>query len=129
MAVFTHRITRKVATAGLSISSEKAYTGDGQGSRDIAIPDSTTDLQVDISIDVSQIQAIFMLSDKDLTLETNDGATPADVINLKAGVPYVWHAGSYFTNLLATDVTKLFLTNNSGSAARFQLEVVVDSTP
>lgn len=127
--MYTHTLTRKITTPGRSVNAENTFSGDGQSSRTISVPDSTSDKLVNLAMDVSQIQCIYMKSDQDLTVETNDGAAPDDTINLLADKPYVWHAGSYFANLLTVDVTKLYLTNNSGAEAMFELEVVVDSTP
>jgi len=81
-----------------------------------------------MTIDVSQLKAIYILSDQNITLETNSGSAPADTLNLLANVPYVWHTGSYFTNLLTTDVTASYWTNASGSVANVNIELVVDPT-
>ena len=109
---------------------EAARTGGAQASVSESIPDSSTDLEVTFTLDVSAIQSIYIKSDEDLTLETNSGGSPTDTITLKAGVPYIWHAGSYHTNLLTADITaNIFLTNASGSAALLEIEVVTDPTP
>lgn len=129
MPTFSQTITHSVTGTGIGINSSNTYSGDGRDGRSIAVADSTTDLLVDIAINVSEIQSIYMRSSTDLKVETNDATTPDETINLLAGKPYVWSTGSYFANLLATDITKLFLTNASGAAATFDLEVVIDSTP
>lgn len=61
--------------------------------------------------------------------QLSGGTGPGDFIDLKAGKPYIWHTDSYFTNKLTVDVTALYLTNASGAASSFQLEVVTDPTP
>ncbi len=126
---FTHTITRQWSGGGRSIKGSQTYTGSAEQSIAEDVPDSTTDMLVVTSLDVSQIKAIFILSSADLTLETNDGATPTDTINLKAGVPYEWNTDSYDTLKLTADVTALYLTNASGGQAKFELEVVYDATP
>lgn len=126
----THNLGVNWSGGGLSLSASNAYSGTGEANiLAESVPDSTTDQQVNVAIDVSAIQSVYILSDQALTVETNNGTTPDDTITLVANTPYIWHTGSYFTNLLTTDVTALFLTNASGSTATFDLRCVYDSTP
>lgn len=127
---FAHEIVKKLVTPGKSINNTKTYTADGSDSREIAVPDSTTDMQLDIAIDVSAVKSFFITSDQDLKVEANDGTTPTDpAIDLVAGVPYEWTIDSYDEFKFTVDVTKLFLTNASGTDAVFKLEVLQDTTP
>lgn len=126
---FTHTLKFGWGTGARSLEDNPTFSGDGQESLQIAIADSVTDQLASIAIDVSAIQAIYMVSDQDLTVETNSASVPDETLNLLANKPYVWYTGSLFTNLLATDITALYLSNSSGSAATFELEVVVDATP
>lgn len=125
---FTHTIGRNWASGSRSIEAANGYSGDAQESLDVNVADSETDFEVAFQLDVSQIQAIYIKSDQDLILETNSGGSPVDTLALLAGKPYVWTADDLWVNLLTTDITALFLTNASGSTARFQLEVVSDPT-
>ena len=128
---FTHKIIETWTSGNRSIATESDYSGDAQESKDVSIPDSETDYLVNFALDVSQIQAIFILSDQDITLETNDGGSPVDTISLLAGKPYIWKkTDSYDTCKLTTDITALYITNTGNSAAaRLQIEVVKDDTP
>lgn len=126
---FTHSIGQSWAGSGRGISGTISNAAEGQQSIGVTVPDSTTDMQVDIAIDVSETKSIYMKSDQALTVETNNGGAPVDTIVLIANQPYVWYTNSYFTNQLETDVTALFLTNASGSAATFELELLEDPTP
>lgn len=115
-------------SANVGITKSVVCTG-GQVIRlDESIPDESTDLAVALALDVSQIKGLYIVSDQDLTLETNSGSAADDTIALVAGVPLVWHPGCYMTNPLATDVTALYVTNASGAAARLQAEIIVDPT-
>ena len=129
MAVFSQTITEIVAASGVGISSSNTFSGDGRSGRSVTVPASTTDHFVDLAINVSEIQSIYMVSDQALTVETNSASVPDDTIVLIAGRPYIWSVNSYFANLFTTDVTALYLTNAVGTDAVFQLEVVVDATP
>ena len=126
---FSHSIVQNWAGNGRTIGSSNSFSGDGQESRSVAVPPTTSDQLVNFALDVGQIKAIYMKSNVDLTVETNSSSAPDDTISLLAGIPYIWYTGSYFTNLLTTDVTALYLSNAGAVAAAFELEVVHDSTP
>ena len=132
MPSLTADITQTIKIGGDVVSKLVSYTGTGRTTVEILaaeLPDSTTDLEVNVNLDVSQIKALYMVSTQALTVETNSASVPDDTIVLVANTALVWWAGSYYTNLLATDVTAMFLTNASGSAAQFTLEVIHDATP
>ena len=111
---FTHTIEVNWKGAGREIKASNNYSGDAQGpSIDVVVADATADQEVVISIDQSQIKAIFMLSSVDVLIETNSSAGTADLINLIGGKPYIWYTGSLDTNLITQDVTAMFLTTVS----------------
>lgn len=114
---------------GVSTSNAFTFTGDGRESRQVVVPDSTTDKLVNIAIDIDQMRLIYIVSDQDITLETNNAGTPQETIALKAGKPLVWYLGSYFALPFAGDVTSMYLTNASGSEALFELHMIHDATP
>lgn len=128
---FTHTSSIGWTNGSRSIVTTKQYTGGAQQSINEAVNDSVTDLEMIIAIDVSAIKHIYIKADVDMTLETNDGTTPTDTINLKANVPYIFNADidAYFTNLLTADVTSIFMTNASGTDGTLELEVLTDPTP
>lgn len=104
-------------------------TGSGLPGLDESIPDSSTDLAVTYSLDVSAVVGFFMVSDAAVTIETNDGTTPDDTMTLTAGVPYVWYTGKPEAFAFTTDITALYVTNSSGGAARLQIKALSDATP
>lgn len=125
---FTHTLARTWLGEGRSIESPTTYTADAQESLNLTVPADSTDLLVALQLDVSQIRAIYFVSDKTLTLKTNSDSAPDETINLVAGVPYMWAFGDYLVNLLATDITAIYLTRGSGDDAQFQLEALSDPT-
>lgn len=125
----TLAITQQAGTGGQILSASKAYTASLLKKLDESIADSETDKQVVFTLDVSEVKAIIILSDQDLLMEVNDADGAGGSMSLLAGVAYVWTSDSYDTFKLGTDVTGLFMTNASGSAARFQLWAIVDATP
>ncbi len=126
---FSQTVTQGWSGNGRGYTASKAYSADGSESRDVSVPDSSTDLEVVIGIDYDEVVNLFLYSDQDVTIETNSGSVPDDTISLKAGVPLNWNADSYFDNPLSADVTSLFITNASGAAATVRIEVLQDSTP
>lgn len=127
---FNQTITRSVSSAGgRSINKSNTYSADGLEAREVSIADSVTDQLVNFTLDVSELKSIYMVSDQDLTVETNDSAAPQETISLLADKPLLWQHDSYFAIPFAGNITKLYLTNSSGSTAIFNLEVVHDSTP
>lgn len=96
----------------------------------VEVANAETDKLLAIAgIDVSQLKGLWIDSDQDVTLETNNGTTPDDTIVLKADVPYVWMEGSPATLLLTADVTAIYCTNASGATATVRLRAIQDGTP
>lgn len=130
MANFEHTIVLGWNDGSRGISTENAYEGGAQGpSIDEEITADAVDQLVSFALDVSQLKAIFILAQGNMTLETNSGAAPDDTINLKAGVPYIWTTDSYDTCKLTVDVTKLYMTETSSATNRLRIECVFDATP
>jgi hypothetical protein len=126
---FAHTHSVSVNTDEGVLTYSKAVTADKKQAVDVPVADSESDYEILIAIDVSTVKSIYIVSDQDVTLETNDGGTPVDTISLKANVPYVWHTDSYDTLQLTTDVTAFYITNASGSTANIKTRVLEDSTP
>lgn len=128
---FTHTIGMSWGSGARSLAANKAYTGDLQSSINQAVASDASELEVIVAIDVSEVEVFYMKSDVDLTVKTNSSGAPDDTIVLVANVPYEWTVDSYDSFLLSTDVTSLFLTNDSNpaTAGTLELEVLADPTP
>lgn len=126
---FTHVVTDRVQTPTGTYDFPNSYAGSSTVEVDEDVTTGQTNFQINVAIDVSTIKSIVINSTQNVTLETNSGGSPSETINLAANVPYKWHVGSYFANLLATDITAIFITNSSGSTANVTLRCVQDSTP
>jgi len=126
---FTHTQVIQYQTAGRTLVKSYSLTGGSQTSVSESIPDSSTDELVNFTLDVSTCTSFYMASDQDMTIETNSGGSPIDTIVLVADVPYIWNTDSYDSFLLGTDVTALYATNASGSAATLEVEALFDPTP
>lgn len=126
---FSHDVIEKWTDGARTIEKVTVKTGNAQTSLSEDVPDSSTDLEIAFVLDVSEVKAIYIVSDQDLTLETNNGGSPVDTLSLVADEPVVWHSTSLHSNPFSTDITALFATNASGSAAVLQIEVLYDPTP
>lgn len=126
----THRITHKIESPEGTIEKINDYAANSnQNIVGEMIADGQTNKQLSFTLDVSAVKSFFMVSDQDVTFETNDGSSPDDTIALKAGVPYDWNTDSYDAFLLGTDVTAIFITNASGETATLEIRAVQDPSP
>lgn len=110
------------------INTSKVYSSGAVVSISESVADSVTDQLHALVVDVTQIKAVFIHADVAMTVEFNDSGTGVPTIVLVANVPYLWTTDFYYTNLLTTDITKVYVTNASGSAGTFKFEVIVDPT-
>lgn len=111
-------------------SWDAAYENTVSGSSLVSLTETCADsgtTDITVAIDVSAVKGIIMSSNKAVTVTTNSG--PDNTIALAAGVPYVWTTNNLDTLALTVDVTAIHVTNASGSAATFDLQVLSDATP
>lgn len=126
---FTHTITYKIVEGSNQIEKSIAISAGQKVSISEAITDGTTDGEVALAIDQSQLKSLYIVADQALVLETNDGAAPDDTITLVANSPVVWQYGTGLTCPITVDITtNLFVTNASGSTATLQCEFLIDPT-
>lgn len=124
----TFQINKRVVTPNQTIDLAQSYTGSLGITLDETATQSTT-TEFGLTLDVSAVKAFVVTSDKAVTLKTNDSGTPDDTLSLLANKPYEWNTDSYDTFKFGTDITSLFVTVAGGTAARIQLEAIVDATP
>lgn len=128
MATFT--LDTRLAMPAGDVRITKEFTAAAELARiEESIADAQTNKIVSWACDVSQVQIIIISSDKALTIKTNNSGAPDDTLELVANVPYVWHVGAYAAFALGTDVTVLYVTNASGSAATLKIAGLYDPTP
>lgn len=126
---FTHVVSQSIDSGAGAITKSKTYTNSGRISISEDIATAITDGPIIVAIDVSAVESFLLVSNQDVTIETNNATTPSDTINLLAGVPYIWTTDSYDTLKLTVDVTIIYVTNASGATATIQIEALVDATP
>lgn len=128
---FTHAVTTQWEQSNNSLSYRTEITADTEKNVSLSVPDSTTDDQVSLAIDVSALKSIVIASDQDITVETNSGSVPDDSFTILANNPLVWNNDSPLPNPFASavDVTDLYITNASGADAAVEVRTLVDGTP
>lgn len=126
---FTNTTLERVTVGNDNLSQSNSISAASRVSLDETIADSTTDGAVGFTLDISAVKSFYMVSDQDILVEPNDGSTPDDPISLVAGIPYVWYTDKYDAFWFGTDITVLYITNASGSAANLKIEALVDPTP
>ena len=73
-----------------------------------------TDSLIGVTFAVAALLGIELVSNVDLTIETNSGSSPADTIHLKANRPLVWRKNDgYFANPFGTNVTGFYITTTA----------------
>jgi hypothetical protein len=81
-------------------------------------------------IDVSALEMLWIKSNKDMVLKTNDGTTPDDTLTLVAGEPQAWASGTDIVCPLGTDVTAFFATTGAAVGDTvLEMEFILDPTP
>lgn len=81
--------------AGRVVASENAIiSGDAVEEFNVSCP-GTSNVLVPVSIDVSTLVALWVVSDKEVTMTFNDDGSPdaPSPITLAAGIPYWWYTG------------------------------------
>lgn len=123
-------INRNIVAGGKSINSRLSLSGGALYELDETIPSGEqTDLAVALVIDVSQMVAIYLHSDKAVTLEFNSSSSPSKTITLVANQAFSWDNLSGHTNPFgSTDVTGVFVTKAGTPAARLRGYVLTDPT-
>ena len=124
---FTHTRTQTLVAPSGTISNTKSYTGTANVEIDEAVDNGASNTQFALNLTVAQIQSIEIVSDQAITLRFNSTGAPAPLMALVAGKAYEWDTDAYFTNLLTTNITTLYISNASGVTANFKLRCVYNA--
>lgn len=124
-------VASTIRYGGLTISESDSIDAGGINVIDEAIPNSSADLLVNLTLDISKAVLLCFQSDQAIVIETNDGTTPADTITLAAGERWYWKSGegTALTDILSADISGLYVTNASGAVANLKVIAAQDPTP
>ena len=127
---FTHNIRQVWASAGDSVDRALNLTPDAEDKRSLSVATGVTDQQVLIAFTLASLVDYYIVSDKNVTLETNSiTGAGGDVISLVAGQPITWSSAANQAKHFTVDVTTIYLTNASGATATIEIRIGKDSTP
>lgn len=122
-------VNMKMSVGTRTVGAIKTFSGNSYSSIDEEVTIGQSPRDIIVAFDVSAVKAFLCQSDQDVTFTTHKTAGVAQVINLKANVPYIWHTDSYDTFKLTDDVIKVVIINGTGVDAQIKIEVVEDPTP
>jgi hypothetical protein len=124
-----HTLTLAWTRNGETITKGVNLNIEGEQNIDVVVGGGVSNKQVLATIDVSALALVYITSDQDVLIETNNSSSPAEAINISADKPLIWYLGCAWANPFATDVTALYLTRASGDAANVQIRYGYDATP
>lgn len=127
MADISHVLTLSWARSGESIAQSVTISDNGELNRNVTVAPATTDFPVAAVIDVSEVKALYIHSDQNVTIETNSSSAPANTLTVTANKPLVWYTGCGLVNPLTVDVTSIFITNAGATAANVRIRVLIDT--
>lgn len=118
----------RVTIGGVTTTHTRTKSAGSLKSISKAIPDSSTNLQVAYTLGFSACKFFKIVADQVLTVKTNSSSVPDATLVLVANEPYIWADGMLGAFLIADDITTLYVTNASGSAATLVIQSLEDPT-
>lgn len=116
----TKTITIKYDLDGQTFTRDVQISAGASFAIEETIPASSTDLQIVITCDVSQVKYFAIEAiDGDMTVEVNSSSAPDKTFTLTADVPQVWYTGCGHSQLAGgTDWTTAYVTSVQGGTLR-----------
>lgn len=127
-------ITYRTNNGSVSVPAVEV-SGDAELVYDDTIPAGTTNKQIVLALDVSEVKGFVMAcpaisATKTIVIKTNSTSSPANTLTLTSAVPgVVYYTGQTGANPLTTDVTSLYVTSTDTVDRRLQIYVCADITP
>lgn len=130
--MFTHTQILSWTSANGTLTSNVQASADAETALRIEVPHEATNLLVAFALDISECKALCFLSNKAITIKTNDPVTPDDTIALAPNVPWTWITGGYVAAPpLSADITALYIDNEGTTEdddATLEIRCLYDST-
>jgi len=111
---------------GATLSGAFTETGSTEVTLDSTVAASQTDSLIACAFDKDTLQSVFIVADRDCSLQTNSAGSPPTTIALKSGIALQWSASAaYHANpFAAADVTAFYLTTGAGGSTRLQARIL-----
>lgn len=125
-------VTQSVRIGNNTVSYSVTKTNEGEQTLSTTIATGVTNREYSLAFTTTNVDVLYLYSSQDVTLKTNDSGSPADTITLDAANPLVWVKDSgvpFPLDGTAGAITKLFVTNASGSTATLEFHILKDATP
>lgn len=87
------------------------------------------DQEVLVMVDVSQLVALLIQCDENVTIKVNNPNTPAATLTRKANKSLIWSDDCGFECPLTVDVTALYVTHSGTTAPKLKMRFASDPTP
>lgn len=124
----THNISFRFQRGNDVIEKKVVSAAGGEGNLDEPIPIAASDLLVAWVCDFSQMKSFYMVADQDLSIDTNQAHPGIEEFELKANEPTVWTENCGLANPFSTDVTALYVSNDSGVETILKVRKLEDPT-
>lgn len=117
-------VTLSVATGADTKTGKIVASGNGGIIDDIALSASQTNLHVILGFKITDLvaSALVFVADQACVIKTNSSSAPDDTIHVPAG-------GFVNVGSLAADITSIYVTNSSASAATLSIRGCCNVTP
>lgn len=117
-----------------SVLISKSYSADSVQSLSVAVADAATDAVIDLALTFARMKWLIVNTDQTILLESADGSSAnAESHTITANAPLIWFHDDPVANPIndgvLTKITKLLVTNSSGSTANLTIEAGYDPTP
>lgn len=99
------------------------------GVPEFVIAADAEDLEVACPFVIADTSAIYIRFSQEMTIKTNSDSAPDDSFTLPANHPLVWDDTMVYDNPFTANVTKFFITNESGTQATGLIRIAQDVTP
>jgi hypothetical protein len=73
-------------------------------------PAASTNTAFTMAFNYANLQSFWLVASQNCTIKTNSTGSPANTINLVAGVPYYWSLSSGLTNPFTVNITTAYMT-------------------
>ena len=130
----TYTLTRSLVTPQGTLSAATVVVNEAETTATIAVPDPSTNMEVDLGIRSAGLAALYLLATKSVNIFTNAPSTgvPDNTLNLMANIPRIWTSseGANLTNpVVAATVTKIYVTLVGTGDATLEVRALYDATP
>lgn len=124
----THKITYTHNRGiGANVSKQSSVSEGNENNLDEVFDSISTDREIDWGFLLANVKSLFICADGEVTIKTNDSATPDDTFVIDTDKPLVWNVDSFSAIPFTEDVTKIYVTMEAN--IHLQGFCLIDPTP